>query len=442
MTVPARAGPVVAIDQWKEEPVEPKETLSVDEMDLSDIEGFWTLPLAEREGAFATLRRERPVAFFEEPDYGFAPKGPGYWAITRYADVVAASRAPERFCSGRGSTSIPDLPPEFLEYYGGMINADDPRHARLRRIVSRAFTPKRLHDLEGSVQRVAAQIVDQVADRGSCDFVAEIAAALPLRIICEMMGVPPSQYGYVLERTNVILGPGDPEYVAEREDIYGALLTAGVELGELVTDLGRTREAHPTDDVTSALVNAEIDGERLSFDELASFFILLVVAGNETTRNAISWGLVLLDEHPDQRAAWAADFEGLAPSAVEEIVRVATPVIQMRRTVTADTTLGGQQLSAGDKVLLFYNSANRDEAVFDEPYRVDLSRAENRHVGFGGYGPHFCLGAHLARREITVLFREVLSRLPDIQVTGEPDRLRSNFINGIKHLPVSFSTPR
>ncbi len=419
--------------------MQPKESLSLDEIDLSDLDGFWTLPLEEREGAFATLRRERPIAFFAEPQLGFAPSGRGYYALTRYRDVVEASRHPEIYCSGRGSTSIPDLPPEFLEYYGGMINADDPRHARLRRIVSRAFTPKRLQALEGTVAAAARAIVDGVVEQGECDFVTDVASELPLRIICDMMGIPPSQYGFVLERTNIILGPGDPDLVAEREDIYGALLTAGAELGELVRELGRAREENPTDDVVSALVNAEIDGERLTFDELASFFILLVVAGNETTRNALSWSLVALDEHPEQRRVWAADFECVAPTAVEEIVRWATPVIQMRRTVTRDTTLSGQRLEEGDKVLLFYNSANRDEGVFEDPYLFDVRRPDNRHVGFGGFGPHYCLGAHLARREITVLWRELFRRVPGIHATAEPARLRSNFINGIKHLPCALT---
>ncbi|MGH9065872.1 MAG: cytochrome P450 [Acidimicrobiales bacterium] len=422
--------------------MEPKETLAVDEIDLSDLEGFWTLPVEEREGAFVTLRRERPMAFFAEPEATFVPTGPGYWALTRYGDVVEASRRPQDFCSGRGSTSIPDLPPEFLEYYGGMINADDPKHARLRRIVSRAFTPRRLHDLEEAVQRMAGAIVDEVAERGECDFVTEVAAPLPLRIICDMMGVPASQYQFVLDRTNIILGATDPEFVADLDQLYGALLTAGAELGELVRELGRSCREEPTGDVTSALVNAELDGERLSFDELASFFILLVVAGNETTRNAITWGMLTLDQHPDQRAAWAADFDGLAATAVDEIVRWASPVIQMRRTATRDTLLGGHQFHEGDKVLLFYSSANRDDAVFDAPYRFDLRRPDNRHVGFGGYGPHFCLGAHLARREITVMFRELLHRLPDLHVAGEPQRLRSNFINGIKHLPCAGGTAR
>ncbi|MDQ2729166.1 MAG: cytochrome P450, partial [Actinomycetota bacterium] len=312
--------------------MEPSEALCADAIDLSDLEGFWTRPVAEREGAFRTLRRERPFAFFEEPETDFGPRGPGYYAVTRYHDVVAASRNPELFCSGAGTTSVVDLPPEFLEYFGSMINMDDPRHARLRRIVSRAFTPKRLADAEVTVAEVARSIVAGVAPKGRCDFVGEVAAALPLRIICEMMGIPDSHYQFVLDQTNVILGATDPEYVPETTDIPTAVLNAGFGLGQLMRELGEHRRREPTGDLTSALVNTEIDGERLSFEELASFFVLLVVAGNETTRNAISWGLVALTNNPDQRRRWAADFDGVAPTAVDEIVRWASPVIFMRRT--------------------------------------------------------------------------------------------------------------
>jgi cytochrome P450 len=419
--------------------MKPLQTLSVDEIDLSDIAEFWTLPTAEREGAFLTLREQRPVAFFEEPMTPLGDVGPGYYAVTRYHDVVAASRNPEVFESGRGSTNITDLSPELLEYYGSMINMDDPRHARLRRIVSREFTPRRLAAAEATVAEVAREIVDSVGQKGRCDFVVDVAAALPLRIICDMMGVPDSQYQYVFEQTNTILGASDPEFLPEGTDLLTAILNAGIGLGELMKELAANRQATPTGDLTSALVNAEIDGERLSFDELASFFILLVVAGNETTRNAISWGLQVLTEYPDQRARWAADFDALAPTAVDEIVRWSTPVIQMRRSLTRDFTLSGTELAAGDKVLLFYNSANRDATVFDDPFSFDVTRRDNKHVGFGGYGPHFCLGAHLARREITVMFRELLHRLPDIHAAGAPSHLRSMFINGIKHLPAEFT---
>ncbi len=417
--------------------MQPREALSVDEIALSDID-FWTRPIEEREGAFATLRRERPVSFHEEPDTGLFPQGPGYWAITRHADILEASRQPEVFCSGQGS-NIADLPQEFLEFYGSMINMDDPKHARLRRIVSRGFTPRRLKQLEDDVRRAAREIVDGVIEKGECDFVTEVAAALPLKIICDMMGIPESQYRFVFDNTNRILGAGDPEYVPDPGGVIPALLKAGSDLAELVQDLGRHRIDHPTDDLTSALVNAEIEGDRLSSQELGSFFVLLVVAGNETTRNAIAHGMKALCDHPAERARWQADFDGLAATAVDEIVRWATPVIHFRRTATRDTELGAHAIEKGQKVVLWYNSGNRDESLFDAPFRFDVGRNPNPHIGFGGPGPHFCLGAHLARREITVMFREIFERLPDIEVAGDADRLRSNFIHGIKHLRCEFT---
>jgi cytochrome P450 len=420
--------------------MEPNQTLSLDEINLSDIE-FWTLPDEEREGAFKTLREQRPLPFFAEPEIpvDWIVPGPGYYAVTRHADIVEASRHPDAFCSGRGATSILDMPDVFREFFGSMIELDDPRHARLRGIVSRAFTPRMLQKLEDYIQVAAAGIIDAVQDKGECDFVTEVASALPLKIICDLMGVPESEYDGIFARSNIILGAGDPEYIPEGNDIGAALLTAGYELSELVQELGRHRMENPTDDLTSALVHAEVDGEHLSGQELGSFFVLLVVAGNETTRNAISHGLKALTDYPDQRKLWADDFDGLAGTAVDEIVRWATPVIFMRRTATRDITLGGQQLHEGDKLILFYNSANRDADVFSDPFVFDVRRDPNPHVGFGGPGPHFCLGAHLARREITVMYRELLRRLPDIEVNGPPQMLRSSFIHGIKHLPCQFT---
>jgi methyl-branched lipid omega-hydroxylase len=413
--------------------------MPVAEIDLSDIE-FWSAPYSEREAAFATLRAERPIAFFKEPELAAIPPGPGFYALTRHADVVEASKNSDLFCSGKG-TNIPDLPPDFLDFFGSMINMDDPRHARLRRIVSRGFTPKYLNSLSDYVQDAATSVVNDVIDKGQCDFVTEIAALLPLRIIVDMMGIPRSQEKFIFDRSNIILANGDPEYVSEDPNqVLIQLLTAGQELATLVTELGEERVKNPKEDLTTALVTAEVDGEQLSPAELASFFILLVVAGNETTRNAISHGLLALTEHPEEKAKWAADFDGVAPTAIEEIVRWATPVIHFRRTVTQDgVRIADQTFNEGDKVVLFYNSANRDEAVFDDPFRFDVTRSPNDHVGFGGPGPHFCLGAHLARREMTVMFRELFRRLPDIHSVGPPAQLRSNFINGIKHLQAEFT---
>lgn len=420
---------------------------AVDEIDLSDLD-WWARPLAEREEAFALLRAERPIARMIMPELPY-PEVPElaqpeteYWAVTRHADLIEASRQATLFCSGKG-TNILDLPVPFLEFFGSMINMDDPRHARLRRIVSRGFTPRQLELLRADVEGVAAQIVDEIASRGTCDFVTEVAARLPLRVIVDLMGIPRSQEEFIFDRTNVILGFTDPEYVGDIEDpmaVTGAILAAGQDLAAMVLELAEARTRDPQNDLITALVTSEVDGEHLTPEELASFFILLVVAGNETTRNAIAHGLWLLTDHPDQRDRWLADIDGLAPTAVEEIVRLASPVIHFRRTVTQDgVRLGDHEFSEGDRVVLWYWSANRDEAVFADPFTFDITRTPNDHVGFGGPGPHFCLGAHLARREITVMFRELLTRLPDIHAVAEPQRLRSNFINGIKHLPAAFT---
>jgi methyl-branched lipid omega-hydroxylase len=423
--------------------MQPHADLSADEINLSDTE-FWARPWSEREGAFQTLRRERPIAFFDEPEIPEAltyviPQGHGYYALTRYADISEASRHPEIFQSGKGATSIIDMPDEMLDFFGSMINMDNPRHARLRRIVSAAFNPRMIKSIEDRIELVAGDVIDRVAPLGGCDFVTEVAARLPLEIICDMMGIGRSDYETVFNASNVILSNGDPEYVPEGTDPMLAFMTAAQQLNLLMLDLAGHRKDHPTDDITSALVNTNVDGEALADNEVASFFILLVVAGNETTRNAISHGLLALTENPDQRALWVADPAGISRTGVDEIVRWASPVIWMRRTVAADTVLGESKLHEGDKVIMFYNSANRDEDVFDSPFTFDVRRAPNPHVGFGAAGPHFCLGAHLARQEIDVMFRQLFERIPDIAATSEPDRLLSPFINGIKHMECSFT---
>ncbi|HEX6470347.1 MAG TPA: cytochrome P450 [Streptosporangiaceae bacterium] len=413
--------------------------VALDDIDLSDW-GFWARPLAERHEAFAALRRLPAPAHFQEPDIKVVPRGPGYYALVRHADVVEASRRPADFCSGKGAINIPDMPSDMNEYFGSMISMDDPRHANIRRIVSRAFSPRMVQRFEDQVQTVAARIVDEIVADGPSDFVTQVAARLPLKIICDMMGIPESAYQTVFDSSNVILAGVDPEFMPSDDyiEISGHLLSAGQAIKDIVEDLGRHRRNNPTDDLISALVNANIDGESLTDQELGSFFILLAVAGNETTRNAIAHGLHLFTVNPVQRDLLTADFERRIPGAVEEIVRYASPVIWMRRTATRDTELNGVPFRAGDKVVLYYWSANRDESVFDRPEVFDITRDPNPHVGFGGPGPHFCLGAHLARREIAVMFRELFTKVPDIRATAEPDRLLSNFINGIKHLPYEL----
>jgi cytochrome P450 len=279
------------------------------------------------------------------------------------------------------------------------------------------------------------------AGDGSIEVVADLAAPIPLRVICDMMGVPEEDRAMVLAQSTIILSGGDPELVEDPDDPLTAFLMAGMELAALMERLAAERLAAPREDLTSALVTTEVDGERLSSQEIASFFILLLVAGNETTRNAISQGLLALAEHPDQRERWATD-PSIDRTAVEEIVRWTSPVTWMRRTATRDGEVNGHRFAAGDKFLLFYAAANRDPEVFPEPHRFDLTRDPNPHVGFGSKGPHFCLGAHLARREIAVAFRMILELLPDLEVTGPPDRLRSSFVNGIKRLPARLGSPR
>ena len=423
----------------------PTPTLALDDIDLSDA-SFWELSPEAREGAFELLRAQRPIAHFDDPVIEDSPvplpPGNGYYALTRHRDVTTASRHPEIYRSGQGAVSLIDLPPEMVEYFSGMISTDNPRHTRLRRIVSNAFNPRRVQSIEDSIDRVAREVVDTVASNGGCDFATDVAAPFPLRIICEMMGVPASDDAEVLRCSNTILSGGDPEFIPEGVHPVTAVLEAGATLTAMMESLGAYRVEHPVDDITSALVNSEVEGDALTHQELASFFVLLVTAGNETTRTAIAHGLWAFTEHPDQRGLWQADLEGRAATAVDEIVRWASPVIWMRRTVAEPTTLSGAELVAGDKVLLFYNSANRDEEVFADPYTFDVLRDPNPHLGFGAAGPHFCLGAHLARREIRVMFRELFRRLPDIEATSEPDRLRSSFVNGIKHLPCAFTASR
>lgn len=424
--------------------MQPDLSVTFDANTLSDVEGFWSNPPQVQDGVFHQLRERDGMFFSNERSLELdgevlIPAGPGYYSVVRHADIVEASRKPELFCSGQGS-NIADLPNEFNEFFGNMINMDDPKHARMRGIVSRGFTPRVIQQIEELIEAKAVQIVDVVASKGSCDFVTDIASRLPLAMICDLMGIPEEQYDTVFEQSNIILSNGDPEYIPEGANPVEALLMAGATLAEIMKALAKDRAENPADDLTTALLNAELDGEKLTDDELGSFFILLCVAGNETTRNSISHGMKLLTDNPAQRDLLLGDIDAHLSGAVEEIVRVASPVMHFRRTVTTDgTVLGGQELNAGDKIVLWYGSGNRDESVFENPYDFDITRDNSNHIGFGGPGPHFCLGAHLARRQINVLFRELLTRLPDIAVVGEPDYLRSNFINGIKHLNVEFT---
>jgi methyl-branched lipid omega-hydroxylase len=415
------------------------------DIDLSDRD-FWVEPPEVRHAVFDRLRAERPFAFFAEPAIPGLQAGPGYYAVTRHADLDAISSRPQIFCSGKGAVSIQDIPADLHEFYGSMISMDDPRHARIRRIVSKTFTPRMLERVVDSVRGIVEEVLDQArrtaeTNDGRLDVVADVAAPIPLRVICDMMGVPAEDRDRVLAASNVILSGGDPELIADQDEPLTALFEAGIALAGIMERLAAERLERPTDDLTTALVTTEVDGERLTHQEIASFFILLLVAGNETTRNAISQGILALAEHPEQRARWMAD-PSIDKTAVEEIVRWTSPITWMRRTATQDGEVNGHRFSAGDKFLLFYAAANRDPELFADPHVLDLARDPNPRVGFGGHGPHFCLGAHLARREIAVTFRQLFEQLPDLEVTGEPARLRSSFVNGLKRLPARLTGVR
>ncbi|AKK28037.1 cytochrome P450 [Mycobacterium sp. EPa45] len=411
------------------------------EMPLEDINlgtfEFWGMDDSLRDGAFATLRREAPIKFFGEVEFEGIEPGPGHWALTKLDDVFYASRHPEIFSSYPNIT-IGDQIPEVAEYFGSMIALDDPRHARLRNIVRSAFTPKVVARTEESVRDRAQQLVSaMIANHpdGNAELVTELSGPLPLQVICDMMGIPEEDHDRIFHWTNIILGFGDPDLTTD----FDEFLKVAFDIGAYATALAEDRRVNPREDLTTALVAAEVDGERLTSAEIASFFILLAVAGNETTRNAISHGVLALTRYPEQRQIWWDNFEDVSGTAVEEVVRWASPVIYMRRTVTRDVELSGVTMAEGDKVTMWYASANRDEDKFANPWLFDVTRTPNHHVGFGGGGAHFCLGANLARREIAVVFSELHRRMPDIAVTEEPSMLLSAFIHGIKRLPVSWS---
>ena len=414
------------------------ELLSVPLHDLS----WWERPADERASVFAELRKNSPRKFIPLDDAAHGAKRKGFWALTTHADIVEVSRRSDDFFSGEG-TQIFDQPAALREYRGSIIDMDNPEHARLRKIVSRGFTSRNLAALRTDIEATVTEILDAMPADGSCDFVSSFAALLPLRIIDNMLGIPREHEAFILEATNVILGASDAEYVSDQSGagIHRAVTQASEKLIALLQELAEERVAEPRDDLITKLVAA--DDENLTPQEMAKFFILLVGAGNETTRNVISHGLHVLTQHPDQRDLWLSDYDERKQTAIEELLRWASPVIHMRRTVTRDgVRLGDMEFSAGDKVVLWYNSGNRDEDVFDDPEVFDITRDYNPHVAFGGAGAHFCLGAHLARLELDVAFRMLFERFPDIHSVGEPVPLRANFLNGIKHLPAEYTPVR
>ena len=381
---------------------------------------------------FDRLRRENPVAW-HEPFEG----RPGFWAVMRYADVQHVNRDNILFSSSRRGTILaPFIDEESLAQQRlMMLNMDPPMHTRYRLLVNKGFTPRMVANLEDDIRRRTRETIAEAAARGECDFVTDIAAELPLQVIAEIIGVPQEDRALVFDWSNRMVGSEDPEY---QQAAAEQAQTAAMELYAYCHQLVQEKRGHPGEDIMTVLLNAEVDGHTLTELELDMFFMLLCVAGNETTRNLIAHGQLALFEHPDQAAILQEDPATVLPTAVDEMLRWGTPVMNFRRTATADTVIDEQEVKEGDAVMMYYISANRDETVFDDPYRFDVRRQNNEHVAFGGGGPHFCLGANLARMEIRVMFEELIRMAPDMEQAGDAQRLCSNFINGIKHLPVRF----
>jgi cholest-4-en-3-one 26-monooxygenase len=401
-------------------------------INLLDMERFQR---GEHHEMFRRMRTEDPVSWTEQPD------GRGFWNLVKHADVQFANRDPELFSSEIGGTSMLD-PEELLAARGAlpsgdgrgvmMLLMDPPKHTRYRLLVNKGFTPRMVRLLEQYLRHRSVLIVNNIIERGSCDFVVDLASELPLQAIAEIMGVPQEDRKLLFEWSNMLIGVDDPEYAHEDPDY------ASRSLYQYVNELARQRRSDPRDDIVTKLINAEVDGDKLSELEFDMFMLLLTVAGNETTRNTTAWGMYALTQHP-RAYQEMRDNPDSRKRAVEEILRWASPVYHFRRTATRDVEIRGRQIKAGDKVVLWYISANRDEEVFDRPFEFDISRSPNDHVAFGGGGPHFCLGANLARMELRLIFDEILDRIPDLQLAAEPQFLRSNFIGGIKHMPVTYT---
>lgn len=402
---------------------------SIDRSQLADLNDPDAFVDGIPHETFAYWRAHDPVHWTEHPT-----EDP-YWSVTTYDEVVEVNRDAKTFSSERGGVFMWDPDEELLASLGLlMISMDPPRHTRYRLLVSRAFTPRHIRDLDDFIQRSAHRIVDDVIERGEADFVVDLAAELPLQVIAEIIGVPQEDRHLVFDWSNRMIGNEDPEFQISADSAG----EAQVELYAYCQALCDERRKAPRDDILTALINAEVDGDRLDDLELNTFFMLLAVAGNETTRNLIAHGMHHLFQFPDEHRRLLAD-RSLLETGVEEMLRVGSPVMHFRRTATRDVTLGGRSLAAGDKIIMWYPSANRDEQQFEDPMAFRVDRSPNEHVAFGGRGPHHCLGANLARSEIRHVFAEILDRMPDIAQAGEPQRLRSNFIGGIKHLPVEFS---
>ncbi|WAL67719.1 cytochrome P450 [Amycolatopsis cynarae] len=398
---------------------------------------FWAATAEEREVVFKELRHRAPVSW-QPPVAGSLapPENDGYWAVTTNQLIAEVSTNPETFCSGLG-VQFEEIPEDHLEAASSFLAMDGERHLSMRRLVSSAFTPKAVARLETMIRDRAVGLVDELLETRSGDFVRQFSQRMPMNTIYDMVGLPPEMRDEAAHLADMLVGWNDPDIAQGREpgqlvsDALVGLLTMGLEF------TAQTRRA-PREDIWSNLVEAEVGGQRLTDDEIASFFVLVSVAGNDTTRNSISLGAHTFARHPDQRDLLLADFDGRIGAAIEEVVRWATPVMTFRRTATKDTELGGREIRKGDWVAMFYASGNRDETVFEDPERFDITRTPNGHVGFGGGGPHYCLGHFLAKMQLRHVFGQLLHRVPDIEF-DTPEFLVGNFVHAVRRLPYSLS---
>lgn len=396
-------------------------------------EEFWRQPFAVRDESFARLRAGDGLSWHPPLPSMFPMDEPGFWALTRRADIVYVSQHPELFSSADGVALNP-MPAEIQRFASFFLAMDPPQHTVYRRLISSAFTPRNVRLIEEQIHKNAVTIVDGLIGAGEIDFVTACSAKLPMLTIMDMLGVPSADQPAVAYAAEKLFGLTDDEYATEDERVGDPVAQIAL-LSNTGIELAKFRRTHPGDDLMTSIVSAEVDGHRLTDEEIGAFLILLASAGNDTTKQATTHAMLALTAHPEQRDWLLEDFDARIGSAIEEFVRWSSPVLQFARFVTEDTEISGHPVEAGDKVGLFYCSANRDDAAFESPGAFDLSRSPNPHLGFGGGGPHFCLGSQLAKAELRNLFRELLTRLTAVEF-GEPDLLYSSFVHGVKHLPA------
>ena len=409
------------------------------EIDISS-EPFWSQSVRDRDTSFAALRSKDGLSWHPKA-YGSLmddPTDPGFWAAVRHADIQEVSKNADIYSSAPnlGGVMFENVPEDLLRETQSILTMDDPEHSRTRALVASAFSPRQIRQIAGQVQQQAETIVDDLLEHGPGDFVELVAKRLPLWTNSEMLGVPEDQRERLVNAVDDMVGYNDPEYIGDR-DPFTCLLTGMSELHGIAQDRIDARRSNPTGDLMSELIRAEIDGVGMTDDELRSYFCLLSIAGNDTTRNTTSHGIKALTEHPEQFNHLKGNFDRAIPLATEEFLRWGTPVMTFRRTALQDTALAGQEIKQGDKVVMFYTSGNRDESVFADSWKFDISRSPNPHISFGGGGVHTCLGQHIGRMQLKSIFGQLLARVPNLEL-GEPEYVAGHFMNAVKRMPITF----